>query len=153
MTYLLDTGILLRLVDKQDRQHALVNAAVGLLGNRGESLVIATQNVAELCNVVTRPIANNGLGLTPNHAVDLLKHEIEPICSVLAEPAPVYTELKRLVASYGVIGKQIHDARLVAMMLVWQIDSILTLNDRDFRRYEPEGITISTPASVVTPHS
>jgi predicted nucleic acid-binding protein len=147
MVYLLDTGILLRLVDKQDRRHALVKAAVGMLGNRGESLVVATQNIAEFCNVSTRPVANNGLGVTPKVALDLLEREIEPICSALAEPAPVYGELKRLVATYSVIGKQVHDARLVAMMLVWQVENILTLNDRDFRRYEPEGITIVTPAS------
>ena len=49
-----------------------------------------------------------------------------------------------------VSGKQVHDARLVAMMLAWQIDSILTLNDRDFRRYEPEGIRIVTPDSLTS---
>jgi predicted nucleic acid-binding protein len=149
MAYLLDTGILLRLVDKQDRSHTLVKAAAGVLGNRGESLVIATQNVAEFCNVATRPIANNGLGLSPTVALDLLEREIEPICSALAEPAPVYAELKRLAVTYSVIGKQVHDARLVAMMLVWQVESILTLNDRDFRRYEPEGNAIVTPAALI----
>jgi hypothetical protein len=35
------------------------------------------------------------------------------------------------------------------MMLAWQIESILTLNDRDFRRYEPEGIKIVTPAELI----
>jgi predicted nucleic acid-binding protein len=151
MAYLLDTGILLRLIDKQDPRHALVNAALGVLGNRGESLVITTQNLAEFCNVATRPVANNGLGMTPNDALDLIEHEIEPICSALAEPAAVYAELKRLIATYGVLGKQVHDARLVAMMLVWQVENLLTLNDRDFQRYAPEGITIVTPASLSTP--
>jgi hypothetical protein len=35
-------------------------------------------------------------------------------------------------------------------MLSWQVENVLTLNDRDFRRYEPEGITIVAPASLVT---
>jgi hypothetical protein len=60
----------------------------------------------------------------------------------------VYGELKRLIARYGVVGKQVHDARLVAMMLTWQVENLLTLNDRDFQRYAPEGITIVTPASI-----
>jgi hypothetical protein len=72
------------------------------------------------------------------------------MCSVLAENDGVFGELKRLVAQYAVVGKQVHDARLVAMMLAWRIDSILTLNDRDFRRYDPEGITIVTPTSLTT---
>jgi hypothetical protein len=57
--------------------------------------------------------------------------------------------LKRLIAAHAVIGKQVHDARLVAMMLVWQIENVLTLNDRDFRRYELERIGIVTPATIV----
>jgi predicted nucleic acid-binding protein len=63
MPYLLDTGILLRIVDRRDPQHALVSRSVRGLITRGENLFIATQNVAEFCNVATRPIANNGLVL------------------------------------------------------------------------------------------
>ncbi len=148
MPYLLDTGILLRVADRRDQQHGMVFRAVQMLISRGEGLLITTQNVAEFFNVATRPLTSNGLGLTPSDALELLEKEIEPICSALAEPAPVYAELKRLVSTYGVSGKQVHDARLIAMMMVWQIDNLLTLNDRDFRRYEPEGITIVTPASV-----
>jgi hypothetical protein len=57
--------------------------------------------------------------------------------------------LKRLLAAYNVVGKQVHDARLVAMMLTWQVDKILTLNDRNFRRFEPEGISVVTPTSLI----
>ena len=60
-------------------------------------------------------------------------------------------ELKRLITKYGVIGKQVHDARIVAMMLTWQLNRILTLNDRDFRRYAPEGIVVAPTASVIGP--
>ena len=150
MPYLLDTSVLLRLVDKNDPQHATVRGAVRkLIGDR-EELLITTQNVAEFCNVATRPVANSGFGRSPIDALGILEREIEPICSIIAEPDVVYGELKRLVAKYGVVGKQVHDTRLVAMMLVWQIENVLTLNDRDFRRYEPEGIKTFTPASIAT---
>ncbi len=118
MAYLLDTGILLRLADQKDTQHLLILDAVARLGDRGEQLVMSTQNVAEFCNVATRPIANNGFGRTTSEALNFVETEIEPICSVLMEVEPVYSELKRLIATYSVIGKQVHDARLVAMMLV-----------------------------------
>jgi hypothetical protein len=120
------------------------------LGNQGEQLHVATQNIAEFCNVVTRPVDNNGFGRSPVDALDAIEKDIEPICSVLIETDGVFPELKRLIAKYAIIGKQVHDARLVAMMLAWRIDSILTLNDRDFRRYEPEGIKVVTPASIIT---
>lgn len=150
MSYLLDTGILLRVADRRDQQHQTVFSAVQTLISRNQQLLISTQNIAEFLNVATRPVKNNGLGLQPSNALELLEKEIEPICSAIAEPTPVYAELKRFVSTYGVSGKQVHDARLVAMMMVWQIENLLTLNDRDFRRYEPEGITIVTPASIVT---
>jgi predicted nucleic acid-binding protein len=148
MSYLLDTGILLRLADDRDQQHLLITRAVRTLIGQRHELLITTQNVAEFCNVATRPTANHGFGLSPDEVLGLLEQEIEPLCSVLAEPDTVCRELKRLIAKYTVSGKQVHDARLVAMMLVWQIENVLTLNDRDFRRYEPEGITVTTPASV-----
>lgn len=153
MRYLIDTGILLRLVDKQDPQHPLVQTTFETLSIRGDDLYITTQNIAELWNVATRPIANNGLNLPPADVSQMFQQAIEPFCVVITERDTLPAEFRRLLLHYGLVGKQVHDARLVAMMLVWQIDSILTLNDRDFRRYEPEGITISTPASVVTPHS
>ena len=151
MATLLDTGILLRLVDKKDALHAPVEEAVNLLIARQEDLVITTQNIAELWNVATRPLANNGLALLPTDVAKLYDDTIEPACAVLVETKFLPVVLRRLLTQYNVIGKQVHDARLVAMMLVWQVDNLLTLNDRDFRRYEPEGITIITPDSLSPP--
>jgi len=149
MAYLIDTGILLRLVDDTDSQRVLVGQAVRELVRRKDDLLITTQNIAEFCCVATRPIANNGLGLPPSEALKLLEREIEPICGTLVERETLPTELKRLIAQYSVVGKQVHDARLVAMMLVWQIDAILTLNERNFRRFEPEGIAVVSPAAMI----
>lgn len=150
MATLLDTGILLRLVDKKDALHALVEEAVDILIARQEDLVITTQNIAELWNVATRPLANNGLALSPTDVATLYEDTIEPVCAVLIETKFLPVVLRRLLTQYNALGKHVHDARLVAMMLVWQVDNLLTLNDRDFRRYEPEGITIVTPKSLTT---
>ena len=48
MAYLLDSGILLRLIDKQDSLHQVIEDAVDRLIVRQETLLIATQNTAEL---------------------------------------------------------------------------------------------------------
>jgi predicted nucleic acid-binding protein len=149
MSFLLDTGILLRLVDHNDALHSTVREAGRELVRRKENLFITTQNIAEFCNVTTRPVANNGLGISPPDAIRLLRQDIEPICALVHEPPAVADELKRLIVQYNVVGKQVHDARLVAMMLAWQIDNILTLNERNFRRFEPEGITIVSPAALI----
>jgi hypothetical protein len=70
---------------------------------------------------------------------------------VLVELGTLQVVFRRLLTKYSVVGKQVHDARLVAMMLIWQIDNVLTLNERNFRRFEPDGIAIITPASLIAP--
>ena len=45
-------------------------------------------------------------------------------------------------------GIQVHDARLVAVMLVHGIENILTLNVTDFQRYP--GISAVHPQKVIT---
>ena len=72
-----------------------------------------------------------------------------PICGVIEEVEKAHSTFLKILSTYCVVGKQVHDARLVAMMLAWQIDNILTLNDRDFRRYESEGIKVVTPAELI----
>ena len=149
MAYLLDSGVLLRLIDSKDSEHSLVEDAVDGLILRQDTLLMATQNVAELWNVATRPVANNGLGLPPLEVQSLYEEMIAPVCGVVGESEESHINFLRLLAQYSVVGKQVHDARLVAVMLAWQLENILTLNDRDFRRYEAEGIKIATPAQLV----
>ena len=148
MRVLLDSGILLRLVDEHDAQHDLVEQAVGTLGNRGDELFITTQNVAEFWNVATRPKVNNGLELPPPTVAQSFDNVVAPICAVLIERDTVQAEFKRLLTQYNVVGKQVHDARLVAMMLTWQVDRILTHNERNFQRFAPEGVTPISPTGI-----
>src|SRR4051812_17107944 len=125
MRYLLDTGILLRIIDEHDSQHQLVDVAIESLGDQGHDLYITTQNIAELWNVATRPVANNGLNLAPAAISQLIQQAVEPFCTIVTERDTLPTEFRRLLVQYGVVGKQVHDARLVAMMRVWQIENLL----------------------------
>ena len=51
------------------------------------------------------------------------------------------------VATHAVIGKQVHDARLAALMASYRLKRILTLNPRDFTRYPT--IEPLTPTDVL----
>ncbi|MFQ4146135.1 hypothetical protein [Chlorogloeopsis sp. ULAP02] len=42
---------------------------------------------------------------------------------------------EQLVVTHQVMGKQVHDTRLVAAMLVHQITHLLTFNTDDFKRF------------------
>jgi predicted nucleic acid-binding protein len=60
----------------------------------------------------------------------------------------VYTEWRRLVVSFEVSGMQVHDARIVAAMIVHGVTHILTFNTADFVRYSTRGIVAVDPTTV-----
>ena len=65
MLVLIDTGILLRLLEPSDPHYASIRIALRTLRGRGDTLVTSAQNAAEFWNVCTRPVwARGGLGLT-----------------------------------------------------------------------------------------
>ncbi len=54
---------------------------------------------------------------------------------VVEEGPAVLERLLRLLAMYPGVGKQVHDANLIAAMLVQGIHRLLTFNAADFRRF------------------
>jgi len=64
----------------------------------------------------------------------------------LAETDDVYGEWRRLVIRHGVSGKNAHDARIVAAIVVNRIDHILTFNVQDFARYS--NLTVLDPSKL-----
>lgn len=135
MIVLVDTGILLRMLEPTDPRHSAVRTGVRALRARGDSLVITAQNAAEFWNVCTRPAsARGGYGLSVDDAYWRLCI-IERLFPVIPEVSSAYQIWRDLLVAYGVMGVQVHDAGLVAIMLAHGITHILTLNGSDFTRY------------------
>ncbi len=65
MNTLLDTNILTRSLYKTDPLHQPAMEAVDNLRRQGDQLCLVPQNFYEFWVVCTRPIAQNGLGMTP----------------------------------------------------------------------------------------
>jgi predicted nucleic acid-binding protein len=148
MVVLLDTGILLRLVDLTDPLHASVRAAVRAVKSRGDVLAMTAQNVAEFWNVCSRPAsARGGLGLS-NAETNQRLRLLERIVRILPDSAAAYSIWRNLVVSLAVSGVQVHDARLVALMQWHGTTHILTLNSADFARFA--GITALNPNMVTS---
>lgn len=90
MLILVDSGILLRLVDLGDPQHAEIRGAVRALRSRGDTLVTSAQNAAEFWNVCTRPAtARGGYGLSIADA-DRRLRVIERLFQVLPDSRAGY---------------------------------------------------------------
>lgn len=149
MRYLLDTNILLRFNIPTSSQGNLIQFAVSHLQNENHDLFVAIQNLAEFWNVVTRPISSNGIGasLTQAHTYLLL---IEESFELVSESFGSHIRWRKLLMDFGISGVQVHDARLVSVMLENNIDRILTLNTQDFQRFQKAGIEAIHPNSLVT---
>ena len=85
-------------------------------------------------NALTRPITRNGFGLTSLEA-DRQARQIESTFLLLPDNPAVHEEWRKMLVDLEISGVQVHDARLVAAMRVHGLKRILTLNDRDFRRF------------------
>jgi len=141
---LVDTNILLRVTKRADPQYKLIDSALAKLALEDTTLYYTHQNIAELWNVMTRPIARNGFGLTVADA----DHEVQVIesgMSLLPDSEATYQEWRRIIVKHNVAGVQVHDARLAAAMIVHGIRHVLTLNVTDFSRY---GIKAMHPTDV-----
>jgi predicted nucleic acid-binding protein len=113
MSVLVDTNILLRRIQPDHAHHAVAIDSVARLLATGEPVHFTWQNISELWNVMTRPIAVNGLGFSPEFAV-LEVGKIERVLTLLPDSSAAYEEWKRLVVAHTVSGTKVHDARLVA---------------------------------------
>jgi len=133
MPALADTNVLLRSLQRAHPMHADAWRAIRLLKRRGE-LFIAPQNIVELWVVATRPVSQNGLGISPPAASAYL-NRFKRFLPLLPDTPEVHEQWEQLVSQYEVSGKKAHDTRLVASMLVHGLDTVLTFNVDDFKRY------------------
>lgn len=122
-----------------------VSRAVSILFDRGDDVHVMGQNLVEFWAVATRPMVVNGLGLTVTEAALELR-KLKATFTVLADTADVLPLWEELVFRHQVLGKQSHDTRLVAAMLVHNVTHLLTFNTDDFKRYTE--ITVVNPQNV-----
>ena len=134
MNYLLDTNILLRLVELAHTQHKEVAEALKTLRSQNCVFYFLLQNVSEFWNVCTRPADKNGLGLSISKT-NLHLSRFERLFIVLPDTYEVYKNWRELVVDYSVSGVKVHDAKIVAAMKAHNIENLLTFNRKDFKRY------------------
>ena len=149
MAHLLDTNVLARIANTADSRHAVAARAVMELHRRGEVLHVTSQVMIEFRNVATRPKSVNGLGLSIVDA-EAKAALFEGMFPLLAETPGIYPAWKALVGALGVIGKQVHDARLVAVCHAHAVTHLLTFNVSHFVRmagFGP-GVVVVDPSTV-----
>ncbi len=144
MRLLTDTNNLLRLSDLDDPMYSVVAGALSRLYMRGDVLVMVPQVIYEFWAVVTRPESSNGLGWTPEQA-RLEVDRLRSVFDVLPELPETFSHWLELVTIHKASGKPSHDVRLVAAMQANGLETLLTLNGGDFKRY---GIKVLHPSEI-----
>jgi predicted nucleic acid-binding protein len=146
MNVLLDTNIPGRMAEAGHPQQQIAVEAVAALITRGDSSCLVPQVLYEFWVVATRPLSSNGLELSPAEA-DAEISRLEKLYPVFQDSPAIYAEWRRIVAAHHVLGKNAHDARLVAAMIVHGITHILTFDASHFSRFP--GIVALDPTIVL----
>ena len=130
----LDTNVLLAATDEARQEHEHAVAAINLWPASGLVLYTSGQIMREYLAVATRPVDQNGLGMARPDAVANVR-ALRARLNLLAEDIKVSDRLLELLETIECAGKQIHDANVVATMLVHGIDTVVTMKVNDFARF------------------
>lgn len=132
----LDTNVLLRARIKGFDSHREAVKLVDTQLNNGVELWISRQVVREFLVHITRP-QSVSMPMTALEA-EVEINVLQSVFRIADETATLTARLLQLIKQYPTGGKQIHDANIVATMLVNGIDTLLTQNIDDMKRFEKE---------------
>ena len=136
MAILFDTNLFLRLAESGSELREPVFRVIQRLHSEGEEICYTPQIVGEFWNVCTRPLrVRGGLNLTVEQTEKKVL-VIEKYFRLLPDSLATFTQWRKLIKERSVAGVQVHDAKIVASMLCYNIDRLATFNVRDFKRYE-----------------
>ena len=138
-------GDQLREIDAATAAEANDAQALKTLVGQGVRLCYTSQTLAEFWNASTRPLDKNGFGLSIAET-DRLARVIERDFELLPDSRETHERWRALIVQYGVQGVQVHDARIAASMYVHGVGQLLTINVRDFKRFD--NLRVTNPADV-----
>jgi predicted nucleic acid-binding protein len=132
---MLDTNVLLAATDEGRAEHHDALTIINDWAAGHTDLCTSGQILREYLSVATRPAEKSGLGLNLPDALGNVR-AIRERTTLLTEDSKVGDRLFGLLADVQCRGKQVHDANLVATMLVHGIGTVVTMNLEDFTRFE-----------------
>ncbi len=146
MQVLVDTDVLLRVVEPGHAQHQPAVAALRRLRQAGQTLCVVPQIHYEFWVVATRLVAVRGLGMTAADALQELDRLGPPLFRLLRNERAIYDAWRGLMQSQPALGKRAHDARMAAALIRHGLTHILTFNAGDFRSFT--GLTVLDPVLI-----
>lgn len=130
---LVDTNVWVARIIEDHDFHERARTKLDELADQNELFCISGQIIRELISVCTL-----GRNLSRLLRWDELRREIDSLLAqtvLLTENESTTKKLIDLGESYQVMGKQIHDANIIAIMLTHGLNRLLTFNPDDFKRF------------------
>lgn len=135
MRLFFDTSVLVAALLKEHPAHSRsAERLQSVLGGTSVG-VVSAHSLAEAYSTLTRHPTTRGL--RPEHIARMLRENVAGHFEIVALTASDYLALVDEQSSLGTTGGAIYDALLMHAASLANVDSILTLNERDFRRVYP----------------
>jgi predicted nucleic acid-binding protein len=143
MSILIDTNVLLRRAQPASPQHQLAIDALQALVVADVEMCLLPQVIYEYWVAATRPLAANGLEM----AIPIVEQAVDELLqdfTLLKDERGIFGRWRSLVVAHRILGKNAHDARLVAAMQRHGLTNLMTFNKQDFT-----GIQVYTPDEIL----
>ena len=97
--------------------------------------LVAAHSIAELYAILTTlPIRPR---ITPKLAHQLIQQNVLNVCEVVSLSDKDYARVINYLAEEGISGGVAYDALIIYAALKAEVDQVVTLNEKDFRRIYP----------------
>lgn len=129
-----DTNVLVYAAVAESPLHEVARQELRDLRLNGRQIIVSNQVVREFLACLTRP----GWFPAPPKRSEVLQcaTSIRAQYLVLPDDASVGLQLIELLRQVDCGGRQVHDANIVATMITAGVNTLLTENRRDFKRFD-----------------
>lgn len=135
MRVFFDTSTLLAAIVSGHPAHTIVQPLLKRVKDKADTGFIAAHSLAELYANLTRlPVRPR---IPPTLALQLIESNVIATCQIIPLSANDYVTMLNHLAGQGIAGGAIYDALLLHAAWLANVDQIITLNLRDFRRVYP----------------
>ena len=138
-----DTSCIVAAILTPHPHHVRAVAAINGLLERGYNMLVVGHTLLEAYSTLTRmppPVR-----VEPALAIEVLEQALIERGTVITLSSDDYVTALHGFIKAGVLGGQVYDASIVACARARGAEILLTFNERHFRRFEGDGLTIVVP--------
>jgi predicted nucleic acid-binding protein len=149
MRVLLDTSILVAALIETHTFHELAFNWLEKAKDKSYEGVISAHSLAELYAILTRlPVQPT---ISPKEAQQLIKASVIDVFEIVPLLPRDYDSVIEHLANLRIIGGAVYDGLIMYAAFKVDVDLIVTLNEKDFRRVYPELATKVVPPEFKQP--